>query len=267
MARSRPARETKAPRRPLQEPQAKVKRPSFKWNKLQDCILLHGLIKILHPKEFPRSTFKQLEKELGDKYHSNDTLRKRWHIVNDKCETVKEDRKSRSPENIVWVTESESEAEDYNMRDIDRGNRESGEQYFLSPKSTPGLKDDYSPVSETSRTMSPSPHHHSRSNRPREEPITPTQPSRRSQTRYAQRLRAASHHSSREQPAHSNPPPPPAKTPGPNRRSNGPPPRQLTPGNDQTPRGPRSDYRRRRRVERVEESVSPLNRNELPRRR
>ncbi|RAL02428.1 uncharacterized protein BO80DRAFT_423858 [Aspergillus ibericus CBS 121593] len=267
MAKSRPARENKAPRRPPQESQAKIKRPSFKWNRLQDCILLHGLIKILHPKDFPGSIFKQLEKELGDQYHSNDTLRKRWYIVNDKCEIVKEDRKNRSPENIVWVTESESEAEDYNMREIDHRDQESGEQYFPSPQSTPGVKDDYSPVSETSRTLSPSPHHPSRSNRSREEPVTPTQPSRRSQTRYAQRLRAAPHHSSREQPARSNPAPPPAKTPGPTRRGNGPPPRQLTPGNDQTPRGPRSDFRRRRRVERVEESVSPLKRSEAPRRR
>ncbi|PWY94930.1 hypothetical protein BO94DRAFT_530826 [Aspergillus sclerotioniger CBS 115572] len=267
MARSRPARETKTPRRTSQEPQAKLKRPCFKWNKLQDCIMLHGIIKILHPKGFPQNTFKKLEKELGDQYHSDDTLRKRWYIVNDKCDTVKEDRKHRSPENVVWVTESESEEEDGNMRDIDRGGRESGEHYFLSPKSTPGFREDYSPESQTSRTLSPSPHSRPRSRLPEEEPITPTQPSRRSQTRYAQRQRTAPNYSSWERPGRSNPPPPPVKTPGPIRRYRGAPQGQLTPGDDQTPKGPKSDYRRRRRVERVEESVSPLNRSEAPRRR
>ena len=155
------------------------------------------------------------------------------------------------------------------MLDANMSDSEPREDYFPSPNSTRRSNESYSPSTGSSLTLSPTPHVTCHRNN-YIEPVTPSRPPNRSQSRYDRRQSAAPYHrqhASRtgSQRSHSAP-----KTRRPGRRSNEKstahqgPVGQLTPRSDQSSRGSKPQ---RFRFRTVEGTVSPVNSGESSRRR
>ncbi|PWY86900.1 hypothetical protein BO70DRAFT_360621 [Aspergillus heteromorphus CBS 117.55] len=253
MARNHRARETKTPRSQSQKPAAKARRPRFDWNLLEDCVMLHSIVKRLCSGDSPSlNTFRELEDDLGKDFYSFETLRRRWFRVEDRCESVLQDRQNWPPRRR-WDSDERGSLEwDNDIED---------KEDYPTPESSSTYRGDYSPATDNSPTPIRGRFSDQRGRNDRDRSASPS----RAHPRHGRQQASAP---TRSLPGRSvSRRAPVTRAPAPDRRqahtvsrtataSRGPA-RQPTSGANQSPMVLR-DCRQRRRVRQYEESLSPV---------